>query len=100
MNSFWLPLWPLHQPLVPVRLVQNLALGGADGVAVDRSGRLRVASNEINAVVAVTVAGAVQPIARATSSTPEAPPYATVWSRRWLTSRLELTHCQTPGDAE
>lgn len=43
----------------PVLLVQNVLLEGADGVAFDRAGRLWVASNELNALVAVTPAGAV-----------------------------------------
>ncbi len=54
----------------PVLLVQNALLEGADGVAFDRVGRLWVTSNEINAVVAVTPAGAVQPIARNASAGP------------------------------
>jgi sugar lactone lactonase YvrE len=54
----------------PVLLVQNVLLEGADGMAFDRAGRLWVASNEINAVVAVTPAGAVQPIARNASAGP------------------------------
>jgi sugar lactone lactonase YvrE len=63
----------------PVLLVQNAALEGADGVAFDRSGRLWVASNEINAVVAVTAAGVVQPIARNGSAGPLEFPSAIVF---------------------
>ena len=54
----------------PVMLVQNTLLEGADGMAFDRAGRLWVASNELNAVVAVTPAGAVQLIQRNTSAGP------------------------------
>lgn len=54
----------------PALLVQNALLEGADGMAFDRAGRLWVASNEINAVVAVTPAGAVQLITRNTSAGP------------------------------
>jgi sugar lactone lactonase YvrE len=56
--------------VAPVLLVQNALLEGADGVAFDRTGRLWATSNEINAVVAVTPAGAVQPIARSSSAGP------------------------------
>jgi sugar lactone lactonase YvrE len=54
----------------PALLAQNVLLEGADGLAFDRAGRLWVTSNEINAVVAVTPAGAVQPMARNTSAGP------------------------------
>jgi sugar lactone lactonase YvrE len=54
----------------PVLLVRNPSLEGADGVAFDRAGRLWVTSNELNAVVAVTPAGAVQPIVRNASAGP------------------------------
>jgi sugar lactone lactonase YvrE len=63
----------------PVLLVQDAALEGADGVAFDRAGRLWVTSNEINAVVAVTPAGAVQPMARNTSTGPLEFPSAIVF---------------------
>lgn len=51
-------------------LVQNPLLEGADGMAFDRAGRLWVASNELNAVVTVTPAGAVQSVARNGSAGP------------------------------
>jgi sugar lactone lactonase YvrE len=54
----------------PALLAQHVLLEGADGMAFDRAGRLWVTSNEINAVVAVTPAGAVQPMARNTSAGP------------------------------
>lgn len=54
----------------PVMLVQNALLEGADGMAFDRAGRLWVAANELNAVVAVTPAGAVQLIQRNPSAGP------------------------------
>ena len=63
----------------PAMLVQNAALEGADGLAFDRAGRLWVASNEINAVVAVTPAGVVQPIARNGSAGPLEFPSALVF---------------------
>jgi len=63
----------------PVLLVQNALLEGADGMAFDRAGRLWVASNELNALVAVTPAGAVQPIARNTSTGPLEFPAAVVF---------------------
>jgi hypothetical protein len=63
----------------PVLLVQNALLEGADGMAFDRAGRLWVASNEINAVVAVTPVGAVQPIARNNSAGPLEFPGAVVF---------------------
>ena len=53
-----------------VMLVQNPLLEGADGMAFDRAGRLWVASNELNAVVTVTPAGAVQTVARNGSAGP------------------------------
>ncbi len=63
----------------PVLLAQNAALEGADGVDFDRAGRLWVASNEINAVVVVTPAGAVQPMARNGSAGPLEFPSAIVF---------------------
>jgi sugar lactone lactonase YvrE len=63
----------------PALLVQNALLEGADGVAFDRTGRLWVASKEINAVVAVTPAGAVQSIARNSSAGPLEFPSAIVF---------------------
>lgn len=51
-------------------LVQNPLLEGADGMAFNRAGRLWVASNELNAVVTVTPAGAVQSVARNGSAGP------------------------------
>ena len=63
----------------PVLLVQNVLLEGADGMAFDRAGRLWVASNELNALVAVTPAGAVQLIARNTSAGPLEFPAAVVF---------------------
>ena len=63
----------------PVLLVQNVLLEGADGMAFDRAGRLWVASNELNALVAVTPAGAVQLIARNTSVGPLEFPAAVVF---------------------
>lgn len=54
----------------PALLVQNPLLEGADGMAFDRAGRLWVTANEINAVVAVTPAGAVQLITRNNSAGP------------------------------
>lgn len=48
----------------PALLAQSPLLEGADGLAFDRSGRLWVATNELNAVVGVTPAGQVQPIVR------------------------------------
>jgi len=63
----------------PMLLVQNALLEGADGMAFDRAGRLWVASNEINAVVAVTPAGDVQPIARNSSTGPLEFPGAVVF---------------------
>ena len=53
-----------------VMLVQNPLLEGADGIAFDRAGRLWVASNELNAVVTVSPAGAVQAVARNASAGP------------------------------
>ena len=53
-----------------VMLVQNPLLEGADGMAFDRAGRLWVACNELNAVVTVTPAGAVQTVARNGSAGP------------------------------
>ena len=63
----------------PVMLAQHAALEGADGLAFDRTGRLWVASNEINAVVAVTPAGVVQTIARNGSAGPLEFPSAIVF---------------------
>jgi sugar lactone lactonase YvrE len=63
----------------PVLLTQNALLEGADGPAFDASGRLWVAANEINAVVAVTPAGAVQLIARNGSAGPLEFPSAIVF---------------------
>lgn len=48
----------------PVLLAQNPMLEGADGLAFDKAGRVWVAANELNAIVAVTPAGAVQSVAR------------------------------------
>jgi sugar lactone lactonase YvrE len=63
----------------PVLLAQSALLEGGDGVAFDRAGRLWVASNELNAVVAVTPAGAVQPISRNASAGPLEFPSAIVF---------------------
>ena len=63
----------------PVLLVQNVLLEGADGMNFDRAGRLWVASNELNALVAVTPAGAVQLIARNSSAGPLEFPAAVVF---------------------
>ena len=63
----------------PVLLVQNVLLEGADGMTFDRAGRLWVASNELNALVAVTPAGAVQLIARNSSAGPLEFPAAVVF---------------------
>lgn len=54
----------------PALLVQNPLLEGADGAAFDSSGRLWIASNELNAVVAVTPVGAVKLVARNKSAGP------------------------------
>lgn len=54
----------------PVLLVQNPLLEGADGGAFDSLGRLWIASNELNAVIAVTPAGAVSLVARNKSAGP------------------------------
>ena len=62
-----------------VMLVQNALLEGADGMAFDRAGRLWVASNENNAVVTVTPAGAVQTVARNGSAGPLEFPSAIVF---------------------
>jgi sugar lactone lactonase YvrE len=63
----------------PVLLAQDRLLEGADGLAFDRGGRAWVAVNELNAVVAVTPAGAVQPIARNGSAGPLEFPSAIVF---------------------
>ena len=63
----------------PMLLVQNVLLEGADGMNFDRAGRLWVASNELNALVAVTPAGAVQLIARNSSAGPLEFPAAVVF---------------------
>jgi sugar lactone lactonase YvrE len=63
----------------PALLVRDPALEGADGVAFDRNGRLWVASNEVNAVVAVAPTGTVQTIARNTSAGPLEFPSAIVF---------------------
>lgn len=75
----------------PTLLAQNAALEGADGVAFDSAGRLWVASNEINAVVAVTPAGALQPIARNASAGPLEFPSAIVFvGRRAYVSNFDV----------
>jgi sugar lactone lactonase YvrE len=63
----------------PVLLARDALLEGADGLAFDRGGRAWVAVNELNAVVAVTPAGAVQLIARNGSAGPLEFPSAIVF---------------------
>ncbi len=70
-GALWkVPIGADGKGAAPALLAQNVLLEGADGMAFDRAGRLWVTSNEINAVVAVTPAGAVQPMARNTSAGP------------------------------
>lgn len=63
----------------PTLVAQNPLLEGADGGAFDSAGRLWIASNELNAVVAVTPAGAVNLIARNKSTGPLEFPSAIVF---------------------
>jgi sugar lactone lactonase YvrE len=75
----------------PVLLVQNPLLEGADGAAFDRSGRLWIASNELNTVVAVTPAGAVQVVARNNSAGPlEFPSAIAVVGNRAYVSNFDV----------
>jgi sugar lactone lactonase YvrE len=63
----------------PVMTVRNPLLEGADGIAFDGAGRLWVASNELNALVAVTPAGSVSLVARNGSAGPLEFPSAIVF---------------------
>lgn len=63
----------------PVLLAKSPSLEGADGLAFDKRGRAWVAVNELNAIVAVTASGALQPIARNGSAGPLEFPSALVF---------------------
>lgn len=63
----------------PVLLAKSPTLEGADGLAFDKRGRAWVAVNELNAIVAVSASGALQPIARNGSAGPLEFPSALVF---------------------
>src|SRR5215203_5937458 len=64
----------------PVLLAQSPLLEGADGLAFDRSGKLWVVANELNAVATVTSAGQVRQVAKSGSQGPLEFPSAIVFA--------------------
>jgi sugar lactone lactonase YvrE len=79
-GAVWkLPPGAYGQPAAPVLLAQSTLLEGADGLGFDGAGRLWVAANELNALVTVTPAGAVQSMARNKTAGPLEFPSAIVF---------------------
>lgn len=80
------------QAAAPALLAQSPLLEGADGMAFDPRGNLWVTANELNAVVSVSPAGAVETIAKNNSQGPLEFPSAVVF----VGQRAYISNFDTP----